>query len=235
MRISLGLDEHGGDVIWDTDASPLLNILGRTGSGKSTLLDRIIRQADARMAVTRFEREDRQLPSPTVMNATYPADGNDAALLDILHRVQAEQNRREKHPGLDMLDTKPLMLVFDDFTAWTTETGPETLRALTEIMQHARATRVSVVTAGESYQQTRDALRRTIGQTSLCDAGTHILLGTTLMDEPIRPSNRDYASSLMLRTVDGRDTSAGCGIQQTNSGGIHALTVPYPQAESRQQ
>lgn len=233
MNITLGHDEHGGNVTWDTDTSPMLNIHGPEQAGKSTLLDHIIRQADRRMAVTRFTRENRPLPSPTVMAVTYPTTRDDrpGMMLDILQRVEAEQQRRMKQTDLNLLDAKPLMLAFDDFTPWALNADREELNTLNRILQKSRRTRVSLILASRDYTALHDTLKQRVGQTCLCDAGTHIILATPGMGEPLRPANRDVAGMLLTRiTLADPNRLTGHGILQTNSGGIHALTTTIQQA-----
>ena len=235
MRINLGYDRHGQAVVWDTDRSAMLNIIGAEGTGKSTLIDRIMTQADRRMAVTRIDADNRPTPSPTIMTFTHRQTEN---VTDVLERVEAEQKRRAK--GVDA-DMKPLMLVIDDFDRLLAEASHPTgdrdatercktiLRTLSRILALARATGISLLRAEQSYETTRETLRRLVGQTCLCDAGSHIILGTAAIGDPIRPGNRDHASTLAAAiSTDGVALPVGAGILQTNSGGIRDLRTPSP-------
>ena len=157
-----------------------------------------------------------------------------ADVRETLERVKAEQSRRieGQHD-----DSKPLMLAFDRFdmlleqaihadAAMHTQHA-DMLRLLTNILANAKRTRVSLLTASNDYNETRDRLRHLIGQTALCDAGSHILL-----DQPTQPMadrtplrNGNLTTALQHAWLDPANPMPGRGVYETNNGTLRPLNL----------
>lgn len=193
MRIKLGTDDEGHKIWWDSAVSPLLNVYGGTACGKTRLADAIMRQAGTTMAIIRFGTKDEPMPIPTVMTV----DGNNKEKTkEMLESIQAEQQRRTQKISED---TKPVMLVFDDFNIWLNlRAEAEMVRMLTQIMQNCRKTRMCMVICIQSYRDASERLRQLAHNSILCDAGSHLLMRDVFNLDVVRSQNVGKAGSELL-------------------------------------
>lgn len=229
LEIDLGHDQRGNRIIWDTKDSPTLTVTGHEGCGKTTFADRIMLEAQRDGAsVTRLGRKGVPLPSPTIMNLDY---GDDARIIELLERAQAEQRRRMSgHPTeTDAPARRPLLLVFDDFDAMTQgEVSDErpcgaykTISVLLNgIIGQARQTGMAVILTGRGLN------RRTMGRylaARLREEATHVHLGAAPVTPLIRKSNHSHATTMIVNTEADMRTPFGWGAYEDNTGAVRQL------------
>lgn len=209
MKIKIGTDNDGRRVMWNTETSPLLSVYASEPAGSSELVGRIMEQACRSMAVLLFGGKDTALPTAAI---TYVDGSNPKECRESLESVRAEQSRRADSINED---TRPILVVVDDFDGWCGKNAdPDNLRLLSELMQNCRRTLMCMVITARSYERCSSGLRGAIRQTGLCDAGSHVLIGSSSNVGVLHRQNMENAEKI-LTDADG---TGGASVFESNTG-----------------
>ncbi|MBT1162761.1 hypothetical protein [Bifidobacterium sp. SO1] len=226
MEFNLGEDQKKNPINWDTTATPLLTITGRTAAGKSILLDRILQNAaDAGMTIT-YMGLPRPLPSPTIMTGSYEKVQE---TIDLLERAVAEQQRRIHGTPSDL---RPLLFAFDDFdlifNGRIEHDEPvgdyQTIsRLIEQLIRNASTSNTIIVIVGQCLNN------HTIGhglKTLFRKNGAHAHLSIGPVTSLIDSTGHEYASMLINQEQFDMPHMFGWGVFESASGAISQLRCP---------